>query len=282
MAAFPSPPAHEPAMPIDRSLPIGVFDSGVGGLTVMRALMERLPLENLIYFGDTARVPYGLKSVATIEHFTGQITDFLLERGVKMLIIACNTMAAVAGEVVRAKAGPIPVLDVIEAGARAALARTRTREIGVIGTPTTINSNAYARRMHALDPRVRVYSQACPLFVPLVEEGWLDHPVTRMTAQEYLKPVLAEQVDSLVLGCTHYPLLKPLLMEVAGPGVQLVDSATTVAEQAAQTLARLDLANGGEHLAHARYHVSDIPLRFQTIGERFLGRSLGSIERVEW
>jgi len=269
-------------MPHDRSLPIGVFDSGVGGLTVVRALMERLPLENIVYFGDTARVPYGIKSVATIEHFTGQITDFLLERGVKMLIIACNTMAAVAGDVVRKKAGDIPVLDVIDAGARAAVARSRTRAIGVIGTPTTINSNAYARRMHAMDAGVRVYSQACPLFVPLVEEGWLDHPVTRMTAQEYLKPVLAEQVDSLVLGCTHYPLLKPLLMEVAGAGVQLVDSATTVAEQAAQTLTQLNLANHGEHLSNARFHVTDIPLRFQTIGERFLGRSLGHIERVDW
>lgn len=266
----------------DRSLPIGVFDSGVGGLTVMRALMERLPLENLVYFGDTARVPYGLKSVSTIEHYTAQITDFLLERGVKMLIVACNTMAAVAGDTVRQKAGGMPVLDVIDAGARAAVAQSSTRAIGVIGTPTTINSNAYARRMHALDAGIRVYSQACPLFVPLVEEGWLDHPVTRMTAQEYLKPVLAEQVDSLVLGCTHYPLLKPLLMEVAGPGVQLVDSASTVAEQAAQTLVGLDLANTGEQLSHARYHVTDIPLRFQTIGERFLGRSLGSIEQVVW
>jgi len=275
-------PSAELPMSQDRALPIGVFDSGVGGLTVVRALMERLPLENIVYFGDTARVPYGLKSVATIEHFTGQITDFLLDRGVKMLIIACNTMAAVAGDVVRQKAGGIPVLDVIDAGARAAVARSRSRAIGVIGTPTTINSNAYARRMHAMDVTVRVYSQACPLFVPLVEEGWLDHPVTRMTAQEYLKPVLAEQVDTLVLGCTHYPLLKPLLMDVAGKEVQLVDSAITVAEQAAQTLAQLNLASDGAQLSNARYHVTDIPLRFQTIGERFLGRSLGNIERVDW
>ena len=195
-------------MPDTGKLPIGVFDSGVGGLTVVRALMERLPLENIVYFGDTARVPYGVKSVATIEHFTGQITDYLLDQGVKMLIIACNTMAAVASQVVKDKAGAIPVLDVIEAGARAAVAESRSRAIGVIGTPTTINSNAYARRMHALDPNVRVYSQACPLFVPLVEEGWLEHEVTRLTAQEYLKPVLAENVDTLVLGCTHYPLLK--------------------------------------------------------------------------
>ena len=263
-------------------LPIGVFDSGVGGLTVVRALMERLPLENIVYFGDTARVPYGVKSVATIEHFTGQITDYLLEQGVKMLIIACNTMAAVASQVVKQKAGAIPVLDVIDAGARAAVAESRSRAIGVIGTPTTINSNAYARRMHALDPGVRVYSQACPLFVPLVEEGWLEHEVTRLTAQEYLKPVLAENVDTLVLGCTHYPLIKPLLQDVVGPGVRLVDSAITVAEQAARTLAAMGIANDGESLPTYRYTVTDIPLRFQTIGERFLGRSLGTVNKVDW
>ena len=150
--------------------------------------MERLPLERIVYFGDTARVPYGVKSVATIEHFTAQITEFLLQQDVKMLIIACNTMAAVAAHVVHRLARDIPVLDVIEAGARAAVAASPGGRIGVIGTPTTINSNAYARRMHALDPSLRVYSQACPLFVPLVEEGWLDHPVTRLTAQEYLRP----------------------------------------------------------------------------------------------
>ena len=229
-------------MPDTGKLPIGVFDSGVGGLTVVRALMERLPLENIVYFGDTARVPYGVKSVATIEHFTGQITDYLLDQGVKMLIIACNTMAAVASQVVKDKAGAIPVLDVIEAGARAAVAESRSRAIGVIGTPTTINSNAYARRIHALDRDARVFSQACPLFVPLVEEGWLDHPVTRLTAQEYLRSVLAEDVGSLVLGCTHYPLLKPLLKEVAGPDVRLVDSAITTAELAAAQLQELGLA----------------------------------------
>ena len=168
-------------------LPIGVFDSGVGGLTVVRALMERLPLESILYFGDTARVPYGVKSVATIEAFTAQITDYLLEQGVKMLIIACNTMAAVASHVVKERARGIPVLDVIEAGARAAVQESPARAIGVIGTPTTIDSNAYARRIHALDPNVRVYSQACPLFVPLVEEAYflaclkstLEHDATR-------------------------------------------------------------------------------------------------------
>jgi len=267
---------------VDSSRPIGVFDSGIGGLTVVRALMERLPFERIVYFGDTARVPYGIKSVATIEHFTAQITDFLLRQDVKMLIIACNTMAAVAAEVVRRRAGDIPVLDVIEAGARAAVGGSGAGRIAVIGTPTTVNSNAYARRMHELDPAVRVYSQACPLFVPLVEEGWLDHPVTRLTAQEYLKPVLAEEVDSLVLGCTHYPLLKPLLKEVAGPQVRLVDSAVTTAELAADTLQRLAIANTSRDPAAYRYVVTDVPLRFQTVGERFLGRSLGTVEKLEW
>ncbi|HRP75471.1 MAG TPA: glutamate racemase [Rhodocyclaceae bacterium] len=267
---------------MDGSRPIGVFDSGVGGLTVVRALMERLPLEDIVYFGDTARVPYGIKSVSTITHFTAQITDFLLQQDVKMLIVACNTMAAVAASVVHERAGDIPVLDVIEAGARAAVAGSASRSIAVIGTPTTINSNAYARRMHALDPGVRVFSRACPLFVPLVEEGWLEHPVTRMTAEEYLRPVLAEDLDTLVLGCTHYPLLKPLLKEVAGPAVRLVDSASTTAELAAAKLQASGLANRQTTAPSYRFVVSDVPLRFQTIGERFLGRSLGAIERLDW
>ena len=264
------------------SRPIGVFDSGIGGLTVVRALMERLPNENIVYFGDTARVPYGVKSVATIEQFTAQIVDYLLAQEVKMLIVACNTIAAVAAPVVQAKAGKLPVLDVIEAGARAAVKHSGRGAIGVIATPTTINSNAYARRISHLKPTARVYSRACPLFVPLVEEGWLDHPVTRLTAQEYLKPVLAEEVDTLVLGCTHYPLLKPLLRDVAGSGVELVDSAVTVAEQAAVLLGELGLANPGRTPPGYRYVVTDVPLRFTTIGERFLGRTLGRVETVQW
>ncbi|MDR3214592.1 MAG: glutamate racemase [Azoarcus sp.] len=262
--------------------PIGVFDSGVGGLTVVRALMERLPLESIVYFGDTARVPYGIKSVATIENFTAQIVDYLLRQEVKMLIVACNTMAAVALKTVTARARGIPVIDVIEAGARAATANGPGGRIGVIGTPTTINSNAYARRIHALDSGARVYSQACPLFVPLVEEGWLDHPVTRLTAQEYLRPVLAEEVGSLVLGCTHYPLLKPLLRDVVGERVRLIDSALTAADLAATRLREAGLSATGAEVATYRYIVTDVPLRFQTIGERFLGRSLGGVDRVDW
>jgi len=266
---------------LDPSSPIGVFDSGVGGLTVVRALMERLPFEHIHYFGDTARVPYGVKSVETIAHYTTQIAEFLLDKRVKLLIIACNTMAAVAAGVVR-DLSAAPVLDVIEAGAASALAASRTRRIGVIGTPTTINSNAYALAIHQRDPEARLYSQACALFVPLVEEGWLEHPVTRMTAQEYLRPVLAERVDTLVLGCTHYPLLKPLLQEVTGPQVILVDSAEAMSEQAAALLAERRLSNPERRRPDYHYWVTDVPLRFQTIGERFLGRTLNNVHVVKW
>jgi glutamate racemase len=256
--------------------PIGVFDSGVGGLTVVRALMERLPFENIVYFGDTARVPYGVKSVETISHFTTQIAEFLLAKQVKLLIIACNTMAAVASQVVK-DLSPVPVLDVIDAGALGAVAVSEKKRVGVIGTPTTINSNAYARAIHEYEPDMRIHSQACALFVPLVEEGWLDHEVTRLTAQEYLKPVLAHDIDSLVLGCTHYPLLKPLLQDVAGEAVTLVDSAEAMAEQTASLLAEMNLANPKRTPPDYHFHVTDVPLRFQTIGERFLGRTLTNV-----
>ena len=225
------------------SHPIGVFDSGVGGLTVVRALMERLPFEDIVYFGDTARVPYGVKSVDTIKHFTGQITEFLLEKNVKLLIIACNTMAAVAADVVKQLALDVPVLDVIEAGARNAVAQTRSNAIGVIGTPTTVNSNAYARSIHHLNPGVRVYSQACPLFVPLVEEGWLDHPVTRLTAQEYLKPVLVEKIDTLVLGCTHYPFLAELIRQQLPGHIDIIEPSPAVVRQTLRLLPEGHAAN---------------------------------------
>lgn len=267
-------------MPASARSPIGVFDSGIGGLTVVRALMERLPFEDIVYFGDTARVPYGVKSVETIQGFTTQIADYLLARDVKLLIIACNTMAAVAGDAVRARSS-VPVLDVIDAGARAAVDISR-KGIGVIGTPTTINSNAYARNIHALNPDLHVHSQACPLFVPLVEEGWLDHEVTRLTAQEYLKPVFVESIDALVLGCTHYPLLKPLLQQVAGPGIRLVDSAVTIAEQTARVLTEMDRHNPQRVMPRYDYVVTDVPLRFQTVGGRFLGRELTRLEHVHW
>lgn len=261
--------------------PIGVFDSGIGGLTVVRALMARLPNENLVYFGDTARVPYGVKSVETIVLYACQIAEFLLQQEVKLLIVACNTMAAVAHRAI-GELSPIPVLDVIDAGARTAAAMTNTKRIGVIGTPATIASNAYTRAIHRLDPDVQVYSQVCPLLVPLVEEGWLDHPVARLVAEEYLKPLLQHDLDTLVLGCTHYPLLKPLLQKIVGYQIRLVDSAEAMADQTAATLVHQNLKNRQSGPPEYRYYVTDVPYRFQSIGEAFLGRDLADVQVVKW
>ncbi|HOQ71295.1 MAG: glutamate racemase [Smithellaceae bacterium] len=266
-------------MNIQANQAIGVFDSGIGGLTVVRSLMERLPFENIIYFGDTARVPYGVKSVETIRRYALQIAEFLLKQDVKLLIVACNTMAAVAYQAIR-DLSPVPVLEVIEASAKIAVARTRSKSIGVIGTPATINSNAYARAIHILDRDAKVFSQACPLFVPLVEEGWFEHPATRLVAEEYLKPVMAERVDTLVLGCTHYPLLKPLFQDITGGQVRLIDSAEAMADIAADLIRQNNLGSTANRPPEYLFCVSDVPYRFQTIGERFLGRTLPRIEMV--
>jgi glutamate racemase len=265
------------------SSPIGIFDSGVGGLTVARAVMEALPGEGVVYFGDTARVPYGVKSPETVARYAGEITRFLLARQVKLLIVACNTMAAVALPVITGLS-PVPVIEVIEAGAKSALAASRTKRIGIIATPSTIASQAYVRALRRLGgPEVVTVARACPLFVPLVEEGWLTHPATRLVAREYLEPLLAEDLDTLILGCTHYPLLRPLLAEVAGPRVRLQDSATAVAARAAAILAELGLANtSGESPRHV-FHVTDMPQRFEELGRRFLGRILDDVrlEKIE-
>jgi glutamate racemase len=261
--------------------PIGVFDSGVGGLTVVHALMEHLPLEKIIYFGDTARVPYGVKSAETITGYARQIVRFLLARNVKMLIVACNTMSAVAYEAIL-QLSSVPVLDVIAAGAGMTADATKTRRVGVIGTPATINSEAYTRAIHGHDPEISVFSQACPLFVPLVEEGWLDHPATRLIVREYLAPLLARRIDTLVLGCTHYPLLKTLLQETAGADVTLVDSAIAVSWRAARLLDETGLATPLTTPPEHHFFVTDAPHRFRETGESFLGRPLAPLEIVRW
>ncbi len=264
-------------MHCDASCPIGIFDSGVGGLTVARAVMDRLPNERIVYFGDTARVPYGVKSPDTVARYAGQITQFLLGQNVKLLIVACNTMAAVALPAIAA-ASPVPVIEVISAGAKSALSVTKTKHIGIIATPSTIASRAYEKALALFGgPDVHVTAKACPLFVPLVEEGWLDHPATRLVAEEYLRPMLADHPDTLILGCTHYPLLSPLLQTVVGPTVRLQDSATAMAERAAAVLAELGLCrDDGERPRHV-FHVTDMPLRFREIGERFLGRPMEDV-----
>ncbi len=260
--------------------PIGVFDSGIGGLTVVRALLERLPHERIVYVGDTARVPYGPKSPETVRRYAEEITAWLVDQGVKMIVVACNTATAHALSSLQAHA-PVPVIGVVEPGARAAVAAAGGGPVGVIGTVGTIDSGAYERAIQAIDPDLVVLARACPLFVPLVEEGWLDHSVTRQVAHEYLDPLLSDHIKALVLGCTHYPLLAPLLAELAGSGVALIDSADETAAAAAEILRQHNLAAEARAtpLRH-RFIASDAPDRFLALGQRFLGATLDHVEHV--
>ena len=258
------------------SAPIGVFDSGLGGLTVAHEIMRQLPAESLIYFGDTARVPYGPKSPDTVRRYSREISAFLLEQGVKAIVVACNTATAHALPTLRDELD-VPVIGVVEPGARAAVRATRSGHIGVIGTAGTIRSQAYVRAIHAENPDVRVTALACPLFVPLVEEGWTNHEATHLVAEEYLAPFVKDPIDTLVLGCTHYPLLKPVIGEIVGRSVRLIDSAEETALDARRMLAANDLAASEGEGAY-RFIASDDPQQFLTLGRRFLG---SAIERVE-
>ncbi len=257
--------------------PLGVFDSGIGGLTVAHALFERLPGESVIYYGDTARVPYGPKSPETVRRYSAEILAYLLDRGVKMVVVACNTSTAHALDDLRARA-PVPVLGVIEPGARAAVAASRSGRIGVIGTAGTIASGAYERAIHAVAPGADVHATACPMFVPLVEEGWFEHPAAELIAREYLAPLEGVGVDVLVLGCTHYPLLKPLLGRVLGAGVRLIDSAEETATAVRRELeSRGLLASPGDAPRH-QFVVSDDEPHFRRVGAQFLGERLRDVE----
>jgi glutamate racemase len=259
--------------------PIGVFDSGIGGLTVVRALHRQLPHENIVYFGDTARVPYGPKSPQVVREYAAQDTDFLLAHDVKMIVIACNTVSAVALDVVQKKA-KIPVVGVIHPGARAALAATTKKRVGVIGTVATVNSGAYTHAVRQLDPAVTVFSQACPLFVPLAEEGWIDHRVTQLVAKEYLFPMKLEKIDALILGCTHYPVLREAIHAAIDGGVVLIDSGEAAALEVEAVLERGDLRNRSRQRPNLRFFVSDLPAKFAEVGERFLGEKMGRVNRV--
>lgn len=259
------------------SAPVGVFDSGIGGLTVAHEIIRQLPHESLVYFGDTARVPYGPKSPETVRRYSREIAAFLHDQGVKGIVIACNTATAHALTALRDEMD-MPVIGVVEPGARAAVAATRQGHIGVIGTLGTIKSGAYERAIRAIDPDVQITMRACPLFVPLVEEGWTDHDATRLVAREYLEPLIAADIDTLVLGCTHYPLLKPLLKEVLGSSVRLIDSAEETAAETARTLAAGNLAAEPDADPTYRFVASDDPLQFLQLGQRFLG---GTMEGVE-
>jgi glutamate racemase len=262
---------------VSAAAPVGIFDSGIGGLTVAHAVMQQLPHESVTYFGDTARVPYGPKSPDTVRRYSREIASFLVDQGVKTLVVACNTATAHALPTLR-ESLTIPVLGVIDPGARAAVRATRNGHVGVIGTAGTIKSGAYERALRALEPSLRVTVRACPLFVPLVEEGWVDHEATRLVAREYLAPLLREEVDTLVLGCTHYPLLKQVIADVLGADVALIDSAEETARETAAVLKEERLtATAGTTGSH-RFIASDDPLMFLQLGQRFLGDAIESVE----
>lgn len=260
--------------------PIGVFDSGIGGLTVLREIVRLLPGEDTVYLGDTARVPYGIKSRQTVVRYALEDAGFLAARGVKLMVVACNTASAYALDELKEMAG-VPVVGVITPGAGAAVSETRSRKVGVIGTEATIRSSSYVSAIRSIDGGIEVLTRACPLFVPLAEEGWTDNEVARLVAAEYLKDFRAGNgVDVVVLGCTHYPVLKETISGVLGPGVRLIDSAEATAREVKRVLESEGLAASGKKATHT-FHVTDSPERFVQVGRRFFGGRLTGAELVD-
>jgi glutamate racemase len=260
--------------------PIGIFDSGIGGLTVVKEVMQQLPHEDIIYYGDTARVPYGIKSIKTVREYALQITDFLLEQNVKAVLIACNTVAAAANEQVRTRCGDTPVLDVVQAGASTALEQpSGSGNIGVIGTLATINSQTYNRAIGALAADRRIFSQACPMLVPLAEEGWIEDEISARCIARYLGGLRDASLDALILGCTHYPLFKNEISRFfSGTDTQIIDSARSIAVQTQEVLQQEQLLNSQiSRPGRLNCFVSDTPQRFQELAERFMGNPLDSI-----
>lgn len=262
---------------------IGIFDSGIGGLTVLRAISQLLPHEHVVYLGDTARVPYGARSPAMVTRFATEVVSHLMRFPLKMVVIACNTVSACSlGALVETVdiTGAIPVLGVIGPGAHAAMAATRTGKVGVIATESTIQQGAYQRVLRTMAPGVQVWGQPCPLFVPLAEQGWVDNEVTLATAKRYLAPLQQEGVDSLILGCTHYPLLKGAIQEVMGPDVTLIDSAEATAREVQALLSTRGLLRQSQAPGRRHFMVTDAPERFARVGELFLGAPLETVEQV--
>lgn len=261
------------------SRPIGVFDSGLGGLTVVKEIMKQLPNESIIYFGDDGRTPYGTKSRETVIKYTKQDLAFLLSMDVKLVVVACNTVSALALPEVRSTVN-VPVLEVIEPGAKSALKKTKQGRIGIIATPATTQSGVYPKAINSMNPDVKIYSQACPLFVPLVEEGWWDNEITRMVAEEYLKDLKQAQIDTLVLGCTHYPLLANIIRKVMGDEVVLVSSAEELSVALRELLVKEKLESRNESVTY-RYYTSDSVEKFKKLGKMILGEEISNIERVD-
>lgn len=259
--------------------PIGIFDSGIGGLTVVKEVIKLLPHENIVYFGDTARVPYGIKSKETIIKFSLENTLFLLQKDVKMIVVACNTSSSLALPIIR-KHFKIPIIGVIMPGAKEAVYATKNGKIGVIGTRATINSGAYEEEIKRLDSGIKVYSQSCPMFVPIVEEGWMNDGIARKVAEKYLSPLKAKGIDTLILGCTHYPLLKRKIQEIVGYSVKLIDSAQQVAVEVKQVLSQEGLLNNARRSATREYFVSDEVAIFKNVAKMFLGSELKEVKKV--
>ena len=278
---------------MNSDLPIGIFDSGVGGLTVYRALHEALPFERFVYLGDTARIPYGTRSLSTVERYAMENARFLDAHGIKLLVVACNTASALALPAIR-DVVHVEVIGVIEPGARAATAASVGKRIGVIATEATVRSRAYARAIADLEPEAQVIARACPLFVPLAEEGWAETDEARSIAAKYLKEIKESNVDTLVLGCTHYPILRRVIQETVGGGVHLIDSGEAAASDVKALLEKRGLARAGtngEHDTAARerslcddldhFYVTDAAERFSRVAERFLGSAPSVLEAVE-
>ena len=264
----------------DRNDAIGVFDSGLGGLTVVKELMRQLPKEHVVYFGDTARVPYGTKSKESIVRFSKENVAILLKHKVKMVVVACNTSSSLALAVLRRKFN-LPIIGVINPGARRAAAITRNKKVGVIATAATINSQAYLKSLKRVDRSISVVGKACPLFVPLAEEGWFDKKSTVDIAEEYLNPLKRARIDTLILGCTHYPLLKSILNKVMGDKVQLVDSAQSVVNEVKQLLETTGKSRLSKMPARYKFLVSDQPKHFRKLAKRFLGYNIKSVQRCD-
>lgn len=262
------------------SRPIGIFDSGIGGLTVVHEVFRWLPNESVVYFGDTARVPYGTKSPEVVRKFALEDILFLMRQEVKLLVAACHTVSSVALDGLNQEFH-LPILGVVEPGVRAALEATSNNRIGVIGTRGTVMSRTYETKLSAQREGVQIVAQACPLFVPLAEEGWLDGDVVERITRIYLEPMLKEKIDTLILGCTHYPLLKSVIRGVMGPDVTVIDSAEETAKLVEKRLSLIRMENDSEEKAEHRFFVSDIPDQFMEVGKRFLGGDLGEVTRVD-
>jgi glutamate racemase len=261
------------------SSPLGLFDSGVGGLTVVRAVQDLLPAEDILYLGDTARLPYGSKSPETIRRFADEDARFLIQRGVKAIVVACNTATAHALPQLRERYR-LPVIGVIEAGVDAALAGSGVERVGIIATRGTIRSHAYQHALAQRSTGLIIHGQATPLLVPLIEEDWLDHPATKQILESYLAPLVEKGIDTLMLACTHYPLLVPVLRECLPPDVRLVDSATTCAEHLRRELERLDMLAPAEREGSLEIHLTDLSEEFESLARRFLRKTPGKVHRA--